>query len=273
MSGKAKNQEIGARGGSITLDVKFYEYEGGNLVDDDNYASLGTKPIVKIYDAIDYVNEVETGEGTRLSTGSYTYKYTISETATISDEWKIKWEITINGAIVTFEEYFRVVEAGGVEFGDDDKRDIPDTDNIIALRQKIADWKGGDDTNWVFYNSELQTILTQSIYEHTGGTTEEDASYEDISLSLILSHASICELLATDTGKFFKYKEGVSGDEVDKSMTPETFIKLAAHLRNYYGKKMKQKSEDIDNGTKIPNGGQATTRASFFKYGNVSQTL
>lgn len=270
MSGKPQNQEYGILGGVVNLDVFFYDSPGGNLVDDDNYASSGTLPSVSIYAPSDLVDPIETGQGTRIGVGSYLYAYNIAEDAEVSDEWVIKWEITINGYTKEFTEYFRVIQPGvGIP---ESKRDIPDTDNIIALRHRIADWKGGDDTSWVFYNSELQSILTNAVSEHSG-KAESEIDAGELSLSLILAHASVAEILATDTAKFFKYREGASGDEVDKSMTPETFIKLASHLRNSYLKKIKQNSDDIEIGTNITNGAKVVSRAGFFKVGNIPQTL
>ena len=112
MAGEAKNQETVARGGSITLDVYFYNYTGGSLTDPDSI------PTYEIKNPDDTV--MASGSGTKVSTGYYTATYSVASDATISSTWKIEWTAEINGTSVSDAwEYFEVIAAGDVEFDSD----------------------------------------------------------------------------------------------------------------------------------------------------------
>lgn len=113
--------ERGVRGSSVVLDVMFYRYPGGPKVDDDRYSVSGTLPSVSI---ISPQGEAVVSGGTsfRESVGFYSYVHSIASTAEISDSWKIIWNIRINDADLTFEEYFTVLEPGDAGFGDDEQR-------------------------------------------------------------------------------------------------------------------------------------------------------
>jgi len=104
-----KNQESGPQGGTVTLDVYFYDYEGGPLADpDDQTASYEIKDPSGV--------QVETGQGTRTSFGSFEVVHNIAAAATVSDQWSITWTAIILGQTVTAEENFRVVAVGTAQF-------------------------------------------------------------------------------------------------------------------------------------------------------------
>ena len=109
MSGSLKNREQGVRGNSIILDVKFYSYDGGNLVDPD------TTPTFIILDPSGV--QQASGSGSKISTGYYTATYAIPVAATLSDLWQIQWTAKINTvAVANASEYFEVITEGSVEF-------------------------------------------------------------------------------------------------------------------------------------------------------------
>lgn len=105
-----RNMEIGVQGSSITLDVYFYEYDGGSLTDPDSI------PTYKIYDPNDTLKA--SGNGIKDAVGSYHATYTLAADATISTEWRIEWTAEINSVPVPDAiEYFRVVAVGSANMG------------------------------------------------------------------------------------------------------------------------------------------------------------
>lgn len=126
MAGQPENREKGTLGGSVVLDVKFFNFTGGNLVDDDGFVASGTLPVVEIYDPNGtlIVTSATSGElqPVRVSVGDYEYTRPIGLTDEVSDKWKITWKITIDGSALTFSELFIISEAGAAGFGDDEFR-------------------------------------------------------------------------------------------------------------------------------------------------------
>lgn len=98
----AQNMIVQAQGEIVTLNVYFYDYTGLVLTDpDENPTYVITDP-----DGA----EVDSGNGTRVSTGEYSASYSLSSTAKISNEWKIIWTAKISGiAVDDAYEYFTVV--------------------------------------------------------------------------------------------------------------------------------------------------------------------
>lgn len=123
MSGNPKNRETGIPGGQVILDVIFSKFAGSTeKVDDDDFTSQGTLPIVEIYNPLGTLitTSANTGEPnpTRNNKGDYEYVREIELNDTISDQWKITWKLTINGNNKEFSELFNVVPPGDAEFGD-----------------------------------------------------------------------------------------------------------------------------------------------------------
>ncbi len=109
MSGKAKNTEYVTPGSAITLEVYFRSYNEGPLVDPDS------TPTYIFYDPDG--NVLESGSGTKLSTGYYTATYTTLSTAVISDYYRIEWTATISTiAVPSAWEYWRVISPGAADF-------------------------------------------------------------------------------------------------------------------------------------------------------------
>jgi hypothetical protein len=144
MAGKAKNQEVGPQGGTVTLDIYVHQYEGGPLVDPDNQEAN-----YEIFDP-DGVS-VETGTATRVSIGQYQVIYSIEANAVISDEWRVEWSMSINGAPVQGSELFRVVAAASLGFGSQSNIAVadewynlivkvigyPDVDRVLLSREQV----------------------------------------------------------------------------------------------------------------------------------------
>lgn len=126
MAGKVKNREKGIQGSSLPLDVRFNEYQGGPLVDDDNFNTVGTLPIVKIYDPTGNVtfdsSVVDATQPVRISLGSYEFTHAIGIQDSVSTQWKVEWTITINSNTLNFSELFTIVEAGSASFGTEEFR-------------------------------------------------------------------------------------------------------------------------------------------------------
>lgn len=109
MANQPKNRETGARGGSVTLDIKVRAYTGGPLKDADFV------PTYTIYDP--NLVSVETGTSVQTGTGAYQVVHSIAADAEVSDTWKITWVVEVSGAPVSgAEEFFQVLAAGDVEF-------------------------------------------------------------------------------------------------------------------------------------------------------------
>jgi len=105
----AKNQTKVQQGGTVTLEVAFRLYSGGPLTDPD------TVPTFTIKDPNNVI--MATGDGTKTAIGCYTATYVSSETAEVSDQWKIEWVATINSFVVPDSwEYFEVVTSGSASF-------------------------------------------------------------------------------------------------------------------------------------------------------------
>lgn len=123
MSGQPKNMERATQGGTITLDVKFRQYSGGPLADHDNYVASGTLPAVTIVNpsGTTVTDSSESGavQPVRSSVGEYTYTWPVPADATVSDRWKIVWEITINGTTLDAEEYFNILASGTASFDEE----------------------------------------------------------------------------------------------------------------------------------------------------------
>lgn len=126
MAGAAKNREKGVAGSVLNLDVKFREYVNGPLVDDDNFSVNGQLPIVRIYNPAGTIvaDSSQTGatQPIRTNIGLYYYPNSISIDATVSTQWKIEWEITINNNNIVFSELFEVLAPGSVTFGEEEFR-------------------------------------------------------------------------------------------------------------------------------------------------------
>ena len=104
--------KVVAQGGEVTLDIRFYEYSGGPIIDTD------VLPTYSIKDPNG--TEVATSTGTKISTGYYKATYTIPVVGEISDNWSIDWTAIINGSVVlSTTENFTVVLSGSVEFSSD----------------------------------------------------------------------------------------------------------------------------------------------------------
>lgn len=126
MAGQPTNRERGIPGGQVILDVKFYDHQGGRLVDDDRYAAEAKVPDVEIYDPSGHLivstTQPNTLQANRRSIGYYDYVYPIPLNAVISDQYRIVWKIRINGNDLQFHEYFAVVEPGDANFGEEEYR-------------------------------------------------------------------------------------------------------------------------------------------------------
>ena len=137
MAGNVKNQENGVRGSTITLDVYFYNYTGGDLTDPDS------TPTYEIKDP-DGTSMV-TGSGTKVSTGYYTATYIIPDNATISTLWKIEWTAIINGfSVANAWEYFEVTLESDVEFDTETTAII--SDYWLSQVKKVIGYPNADDT-------------------------------------------------------------------------------------------------------------------------------
>ena len=105
------------QGGSATLDIWIYEYEGGPLKDPDGYPA--TEPKANVYDPFGTLTY--SGLATRLAQGHYEYTFGIPLTAEVSPGWRIVWDFTINGGTLPVEqrtEYFEVLSAGATHVVD-----------------------------------------------------------------------------------------------------------------------------------------------------------
>lgn len=109
MSGNPKNLEVVSQGGNITLDMTLREFVGGPLVNADS------TPQYKILDPDG--TTVITGTGTLVSVGVYEATYAVTTTAMVSDRWQIVWTLYVKGALVSDSEYFQVLPAGSIDFG------------------------------------------------------------------------------------------------------------------------------------------------------------
>lgn len=123
-----RNMKVIAQGGVITLDIYLYEYVGGPLKDSDTIPTY----VIRDPDGV----QVYSGTATRVSLGYYTATYAVDGDAVISSLWKITWTAHINGALVAdAEEYFRVVEAGSVYFGNSV---MIETEWLNQIKKKLA---------------------------------------------------------------------------------------------------------------------------------------
>ena len=127
MAGQPQNLEYGSPDSTINLDVYFREFAGGNLIDPD------VDPTWEIFDP-DGISQA-TGTGTKISLGYYNTIWSIPPTAVISNLWKIRWNATIKGVDIQSEEYFRVIQAGEIEFG---SNIIIDTDNLNLIKKVLG---------------------------------------------------------------------------------------------------------------------------------------
>jgi hypothetical protein len=106
---RARNTQSGSPGGTVLLDIWFYSYTSGPLVNTDAI------PTFIIYDPSD--NVLATGTATHVSTGYYSTTFTIPVASILSDFYKIEWTAKINTVTVADTwEYFRVVQQGGGSF-------------------------------------------------------------------------------------------------------------------------------------------------------------
>lgn len=118
--------EKGIPGGRVVLDVQFYQYNGGPLVDDDRYTTSGVLPTVQIfnpegtqvYSSTDPWSVVPA----RASIGRYDFTYEIPIDSALSDKYRIVWSIQIDGNTLEFSEFFRVVDPGSADYGQEDFR-------------------------------------------------------------------------------------------------------------------------------------------------------
>jgi hypothetical protein len=113
-----------SQGSNVQLDAYFYDREGGILVDPDGYPD--TEPTIDVIDQLGVVKvnaelisqPFVNGKG-RISQGHYSYKYTLANNAPLGNQWRFKWNATINGVVLSESErteYFEVVPAGHIDF-------------------------------------------------------------------------------------------------------------------------------------------------------------
>ncbi len=85
----------------------------------------------------------------------------------------------------------------------------------------------------VFTDSELQGFIDDAINDF--GLIEG----QDDRLILDIAEADVYKALASDTARYFKYRE--LSEEVDKTHTPEMFLKLYTALWSSIEKRLPQK--------------------------------
>jgi hypothetical protein len=126
MAGNPRNLESVIRGDSIVLDI-YIKNSVGVLVDSD------TAPTYTLTDPDG--TTLETGSGTKISTGYYQATYEVSATADISNYYKIVWVAYVSSALVPDSwEYWQVITAPTDEIGEI----IISNTNLNLIKSKLA---------------------------------------------------------------------------------------------------------------------------------------
>lgn len=170
MANQPKNKESGPQGGSVVLDAFFKT--SGNLVNAD---SLPTVTILRP----DSTTET-TGTATNISTGTYNFTFNIPATASISDEWKVRWNGVVNGISVTNEEFFEVVAAGTIGFGDD----ITITDDWLGRIKKVLAYPVVSEKMLLTDNDIKDIVIRQALHDYFMKFPYRKRELFDISLTL-----------------------------------------------------------------------------------------
>jgi hypothetical protein len=147
--------QIYSYSGTAALQITIYNFNGGQIVDPDQYPT--STPTVTIYDSGS--NVIVSGVPTiRLGTGVYAYNYNIPATGP-SGEWRAEWYFTIGGFLPDAgnrTEYFKVVEPGLIQY---------DLDNLVnVLRVRLKDTHPDyHKQRWV--DAELKTFLENALWD------------------------------------------------------------------------------------------------------------
>jgi hypothetical protein len=141
-----KDLTITYQGQNVLLDISFYNYAGGSLVDDDSFTS-GVYPSGYIYNPSNSC--VSSGNGTRISQGKYYYSYDVPSDAPLGNNWAIHWKITINNIPNTFSEFFTVLPIGA--------------DNYLALIEEVRFYMGDDATPYIYTDEKVGKSVEKAL--------------------------------------------------------------------------------------------------------------
>lgn len=195
-----------SRGGTIRLQVLFYEYVNGPLFDpedsDDGYPKL-TISYAGSLAAGPYLYSLGVGPVVRTTTGSYQYDWNVPSGMSLGS-YQATWEGSIHGSTVVGQENFEVILPASVIAGE---LTILESDYELVFMSGVSPLYLDPESFQIYYPDASLVDITELVYFYSlevadliGGATPNSKALEYIQAAVL------CAL-----GRIYEYSP--SGDE------------------------------------------------------------
>lgn len=203
--------------GQTTRRYAYYKNNAGILIDP-------VSPKITIVDPINVVL-VNNFTPNRESIGVYYYDYYVTNDAKYGI-YTEKWSGILEGIVAESEGYFEVYPVGAEEI---------DPGLREELRLRICDQ---DSNNYIFSDAELNKILESARLKHNVAYKNwGDVPANEATLILMLAHADVCLILATNSAKYYAVKGNIN---IDKGERTDYYLEIRRSLRAEYYKECRK---------------------------------